>query len=243
MARTVNEIMNRELLSLRLDEPVDRAQSYILALGITGAPIVDAEGRPLGVLSLRDCIGRPPGTTARQCMTSPASTVRDDAPIAEAAKTLVDARRHRLVVVGANGHAVGMVSAVDVVAALLGEPVVHPAAFPHHDRATGLTWTDDTPLEMSRVEVAPEGPGLLVLVRGAAGQPERIVWAEATHELRSRLVDLLSLPQTPALTAILELTGLRYRAASVPEGGERQRALAVIAEQENEQRRPRNMQP
>ena len=241
MARTVDEIMNRELFSVFPDETAERVQGYILAMGITAAPVIDTDGRPLGALSLRDCIGRPAGATARQCMSAPATTVRDSAAVTEAARLLVDTGRHRLIVVDATGRAIGVVAAVDIVAALLGLPVVHPSAFPHYDRATGLTWTDDTPLEMSRVDVAPAGPGLLVLVRGAAGEPEWIVWAESTNELRTRLIDLLSLPQKPALTAILERGGLRFRAASVPDPTERRRLLSVVAEQECEQLLPRSV--
>jgi CBS domain-containing protein len=243
MARTVDEIMNRELFSVRPDEPVDRVRSYILALGITGAPVVDGHGRPVGMLSLRDAAGSPAGSTAAERMSSPATTVSIHAPIDEAARLVVDSRRHRLVVVDDAGRAVGVVSAVDIVAALLGRPVAHPDAFPHFDRTTGLTWTDDTPLELDRVEIAPEGPGLLVLVRGGVGQRERIVWAESTHEMRTRLIDLLSLPQSPTLQAILDRGGLRFRAASVRDDAERERALAAIQEQESEQWRPPSARP
>lgn len=245
MAQIVEEIMNRELFTLRPDEPVEQARRYLLALGITGAPVVDENGRPLGLLSLRDTLGGPPGARARERMTSPAVTVREDATIPEAAQTLVETRRHRLVVVDEAGRAVGMVSSVDLVAGLLGLPASHPETFPHYDRTTGLTWTDDTPLERSRIDIAPAGPGLLVLVRGGAGEPEQIVWAEATQDLRGRLLDLLTAPQPPPLSEILSRDGLRFRAASAPEEEERRRALAIVAAGKHGRgpRRPRNAGP
>jgi CBS domain-containing protein len=238
MALTVDEIMNRELLTLRPDEPVPWVIGYLMALGITAAPVVDEAGVPIGVVSLRDCVGRPPGATARDCMTTPVTTVLEHARVEVAARELVEKRRHRLVVVDVPGHAVGMVSAVDFVAALLGLPAAHPETLPHYDRGTGLIWADDTPLAMRHVEAAPEGPGLLLLVRGGVGERERVVWTEVTRSLRGRVLDLLSQPQPPTLRALLAQGGLRFRTAPVSSAAHARRALAVVADRANEEGDP-----
>lgn len=230
MARRVEEIMNRELFSVRPSERVDEALGYILALGITGAPVVDDDGRPMGMLSFRDLLGPDGGETARARMSEPVVSVPARATIEEAGRLLAETGYHRLVVVDVTGKAVGVVSALDVVRGLLGMPATHPATFPHYDHETGLSWTDDVPLEMDRVEAAPAGPGVLVLVEGGRGRADRIVWAEATHELRTRLLDLLALPQThlPRLALVLELPDLRFRAASVDDVDRAERLVSAL---------------
>lgn len=231
MATRVREIMNRELFSVRGEEPAEAVLKGILSLGITGAPVVDAGGRPLGMISLRDLVGPRPGATAAERMTSPAVTIPASARIEEAGRRLSETGYHRLVAVDETERAVGIVSGLDVVRGLLGIPAGHPAAFPHLDRETGLVWTDDLPLEARRVALAPQGPGLIVLIHGGAGVPERAVWAEACEEVRSRLGDMLARPQPDLLGAWLDHGSLRFRAAIHPDPGRRQAALGVVLHQ------------
>jgi CBS domain-containing protein len=224
----VSEIMNRELFGLGAEDTVDMALRAILLLGITGAPVLDGDGKPLGLVSLRDLVADKPGATVGERMTRPAATVAADARIAAAARDLARTGYHRLVVVDESGTAVGMVSAVDVIRGLMGLPASHPQSFPHVDRETGLSWTDDRPLEMGEIVAAPRGPGLLLLVHGSAGVPERIVWAEAPEDIRGRLMEMLTAAQPGLLGAWLEHGGLRYRAAAASEPAERSEALAAI---------------
>jgi CBS domain-containing protein len=235
MAIRVNEIMNREVFSLRPEDSADDALADLVALGITGAPVVDAEARPLGVVSLSDLAGRRAGETAGALMTRPAAVVRDEDPIAQAGRLMAGAGYHRLVVIDGDGRAVGVVSSLDVVRGLLGVPAVHPASFPHLDPELGLVWSDDQPLAQEHLEAAPDGPGLIVLVHGGAGIPERVVWAEAAQDVYARLTDMLSTPQTdqPVLDHWLRRGSLRFRAAAVREEGLRRRALRRVRERES----------
>jgi CBS domain-containing protein len=135
------------------------------------------------MVTLRDLVGRT-GATAGGIMTSPAATISADAPIADAGRRLAETGRHRLVVVDAEKRAIGIVSAVDIVRGLLGLPVATPRGpFPHLDEATHLTWTDDAPLDLAHLDAVPDGPGLLQLVHGGAGLPERVVWVESCENL------------------------------------------------------------
>jgi CBS-domain-containing membrane protein len=61
-------------------------------------------------------------------VTEPAATVPIDAPVGVAARALADDDAHQLVVVDADGRAAGMLSALDVVRALLGLAAKHPKA-------------------------------------------------------------------------------------------------------------------
>jgi CBS domain-containing protein len=227
MALRVSEIMNRELFSVGREDTVDMALRAVLLLGITGAPVLDEDGKPLGLVSLRDLVADKPGTTVGERMTRPAATVPADARIAAAARDLARTGYHRLIVVDDAGTAVGMVSSVDVIRGLIGLPAPHPASFPHLDRETGISWADDRALEMREIAAAPKGPGVLLLVHGSAGVPERVVWAEATEDIRGRLVEMLTTAQPGLLGSWLEHGGLRFRAAAVPEPAERGEALAA----------------
>jgi CBS domain-containing protein len=225
MAITVREAMNPELFSVRPEDRVEDALNGILALGITGAPVLDAEGHPRGMLSLRDFWTRS-GPTAAERMTAPAVVVPMNATLAEAGRLLAETGYHRLVVVEPDGCAIGVVSSLDLVRALLGLPVTHPAAFPHLDRSR-LAWSDDLPFEAAAFERAPAGPGVMLLIHGGASVPERIVWAESPENVRARLVDVLARPQRdlPLLAFWLARRPLRFRVAAIADADARQRTL------------------
>jgi CBS domain-containing protein len=216
MAKRVQEIMNRELFWVGPEERVEDVLGYILALGITGVPVLDAERRPIGMVSFRDLtwVG---AATVSDRMHKPALSVRAGSAIEEAARLIAQSGFHRLPVLDEHGSAIGLVSALDVVRGLVGAPAPHPRQFPHYDGERGLVWTDDTPLEPDWIEAAPDGPGVLLLVQGGANVTDHLVWAEPARNVRARLLDMVSLPQTgtPQLARILERSNLRYRAAAI----------------------------
>jgi len=215
MAILVEEIMNRELFSLGPEEAVDDALAYLLSLDISGAPVVDSDRRPIGMLSFRDAVEADSGRRVDAQMNSPVMTVRSSASIDEAGRLMAESGYHRLVATDDGGRAVGIVSALDVVRGLLGLPATHPSQFPHYDADTGLVWSDDVPFVAERIEVAPDGPGVFVLIQGGSEVRDRAVWVEATSNVFQRLLDLLTLPQTAsyALSRALELPNLCFRAA------------------------------
>jgi hypothetical protein len=230
MAIRVAEIMNPEVFSLRAEEGADDALADLIALGISGAPVVDQERRPLGVVSLRDLAGKRHGETAGALMTRPAAVVRAGETIPSAGRLLAQTGYRRLVVVDEQGRVAGLVSALDVLRGLLGLPAPHPASFPHVDRELGLVWTDDQPLVADGLEAAPAGPGLIVLTHGGAGIPERVVWVEASRDVYARLTDMVSTPQSeqPVLAYWLGRGPLRFRAAAVPQEDRRRRFVESI---------------
>jgi hypothetical protein len=134
-----------------------------------------------------------------------------------------------------------MLSALDVLRGLFGVPARRPAAFPHLDKEFGVSWSDDELLEADRLGKAPEGPGVIVLVRGGRRAWEVPVWVEACERVRTRLDELLSIPQSdsPALAALLSHGDLRFRAASVPDAAKRARIVEVLSERFRHQPLPR----
>jgi CBS-domain-containing membrane protein len=129
--RTVSEFMSRELLYLSQDARVDVARSHILDFGVTAVPVLDDEHRPIGVVSLRDLVhGR-----GRPQMSSPAHTIPADTPVEQAARTVAETNMHHLVVVDTTGRAVGMLSALDLLRALVGLPAAPPRRVSERDEA------------------------------------------------------------------------------------------------------------
>jgi len=236
MAQTVREIMNPELFSLKACDGADAALRYLSTLDISGAPVLDAEGRPVGMISFRDLVGTRRNGNVASRMSSPVACVGPHTSIREAARHLGEAGFHRLVVVDDDGHAIGIVSSLDLMRALAGLPASHPATFPHFDTATGLTWSDDTTFDVAHLERAPEAPGILMLRVGGAGETETDVWVEPSPNVRTRLREILCQPQTDRrLTLLLQRYGrrLRYRAAATS-GRPRDAALAVMHEREDQ---------
>jgi CBS domain-containing protein len=230
MAKHVREVMNGELFSLRPTDQADEAVSYLLALGISAAPVLDPYGKPVGYFALRDGLHNKTGPTVGERMSAPAYSIPINATVENAARLLADANLHHAAVVDERGFAVGAVSVLDVLKALEGLPVSHPPAFPHYDRETGLVWTDDTPLEIARLDAAPDGPGLLALIVGGLKRSETVAWAEACENVRTRLHELLSVPQEgkPVLARILGQQNVRFRAAFAPDQRARREALRAL---------------
>jgi CBS-domain-containing membrane protein len=125
MPKTVADIMNPKLLCLRDGDPLSLARSQIVKFGVTAAPVVDETHRPVSVLSLRDLFTQT-GETLQA--TAPVRCVAANASVADGARAIAASDVHHLVVVDENGVAVGMVSAVDFMRALTGEPARHADA-------------------------------------------------------------------------------------------------------------------
>jgi CBS-domain-containing membrane protein len=125
MPLTVADIMNRKLLYISEGDRLSLARGKIIEFGITAVPVLDEDHRPVGIVSLRD-LGND-GDRVRA--SSPVRVVRGGATVEDGARALAEYDLHHLVVVDDAGVAIGMVSAVDFVRALVGAPATHPRAF------------------------------------------------------------------------------------------------------------------
>jgi CBS domain-containing protein len=225
MAVRVSEIMNHELLSVGTGDAAGDVLALLLAYGISAAPVLDDARRPVGFVALRDLARAAGGSHVLSVMSAPADTVPMDATIADAAALMIARSRHHLVTVDGAGRAVGFIGTLDVLRGLLGQPVPHPSSFAHHDAQSGFAWTDEARLTFEHVDAAPASAGVFELVEAAAGQPNRVVWQEGTHDLRRRLRDMLTRPADapPHLVAAVIGGQLWFRCAPIP------RALADSA--------------
>lgn len=235
MSSLVREIMNRELFWVRPEDSVASARNGILALGITAAPVLDPGRHPLGIVSLRDLTDGPGTEPALERMTSPAVSVAQDDPVEFAAGKLAQTRLRHLLVIDHGGLAVGMVSAGDVLRSLMGLPPAHPPAFPSPELSTEPLFGEPWPLDLDAVlDHAPAGPGVFQLALGDDDGKSAVIWAESCDNVRSRMMNLLSLPleNAPALRSWIdrELLKLRFRVAEIDDPARRDEVVRALAD-------------
>ncbi len=123
----VADLMTMDPVSVQIDASVETAEQMLAAYGISGLPVVDADGHLVGVLSRTDLLleggpvvsqllrGRASGLRVGELMSHPALTVSLSATLAEAARIMRDERVHRLVVVNEQETPIGVLSATDYV--------------------------------------------------------------------------------------------------------------------------------
>lgn len=145
---TANDLMSRETVVLSGEMSLRHAAHLLSQAQVTGAPVVDAEGRCIGVLSATDFLhwakrgtdgpkkqpvdvqafsawqvidpeSLPPDRVS-DYMTSNPVLVSPLTPIGVLAQMMLDAHIHRLIVVDAEQKPIGIVSTMDVLAAVAG---------------------------------------------------------------------------------------------------------------------------
>jgi CBS domain-containing protein len=138
----VREVMTTDVAAARPETSLKEAAREMAARGISGMPVVDDDGRVVGVISEADLLGkerqepesgngvvgrlrhRPDPEAERRfeardvggAMTAPAITVESHCPVTAAAERMLAARINRLPVVQ-RGRLVGIVTRADLVRA------------------------------------------------------------------------------------------------------------------------------
>lgn len=144
----VADIMTREVVSARPETPVREVAQMMLERRISGVPVVDADGRVLGIVSEGDLIRRPEietdrlgrgwlgifvsdeerardfvkshGRRAHEVMTQPAICVAPDTALAEAVRLMERHQIKRLAVVE-GGRLSGLVTRADMLRAFVSQ--------------------------------------------------------------------------------------------------------------------------
>lgn len=120
----VEDIMTRNVMTVAPNTPVDDLAWGLTQKGVSGAPVQDAGGHLLGLVTKSDLAdpNRPNklhAATVEDVMSPFVFAVNASDSVLDAAKRMVDTGSHRLVVVDSSGHLAGIVSTMDVVRALV----------------------------------------------------------------------------------------------------------------------------
>ncbi|MEO8701643.1 MAG: CBS domain-containing protein [Kofleriaceae bacterium] len=129
----VSDYMCRDLETASPDTPLQLIARAMHGRGISAIPVVDNEGTITGVVSRTDLIhlgvrhsGRRwtspvmpfPRQVAADVMTGPPRVIEATMSLRHAGRMMVEHRIHRLFVVDDNDHAIGVISTVDLAAAV-----------------------------------------------------------------------------------------------------------------------------
>ena len=124
----VREVMTQALVLLRAETPLDAAWHTLHDAGVTGAPVLDAPGRLVGVISLADFADprrRGQSLTVGDAMTRVVYAVYADDPAVKAVHLMLREKIHRVVVVDERGALVGIVVPTDVLRVLVQQEESH----------------------------------------------------------------------------------------------------------------------
>lgn len=139
----VQDVMTTDVVTTTPDTSLKQAALALVQRGISGMPVVDDDGRVLGVVSEADILAKEgddrrsgggflqwlvdPGdpwistrfdaVTVGEAMSKPALTIQPGRPLAEAATIMLDEGINRLPVVDDDGKLTGLVSRGDLVRA------------------------------------------------------------------------------------------------------------------------------
>lgn len=120
----VRDIMTAEVFTVDADEPLEQAAMTLSSQLITGAPVRDADGNVIGVLSETDLLhrfieerGMPKGKVGG-AISGVVWSISPDDPAIDAVRMMTSRRIHRVIVVEAPGKLVGIVSTMDVLRAI-----------------------------------------------------------------------------------------------------------------------------
>jgi CBS domain-containing protein len=128
---TAADIMNPELVTVRPDASIESAIELLLSEHISGLPVVDGEGRLVGVITEFALLAvaydrRVKNHTVSQHMTHELITVEHDDPVSRVADLCI-VHRVRRVPVMRDGRLVGIIARRDVLRSLVAVPVMATA--------------------------------------------------------------------------------------------------------------------
>jgi len=121
----VRDYMTRHLVTFKAETDLFTAINRLLEHRISGAPVVDAQGALIGLLSEGDCLRgilsgvyyEATGGTVGNYMTTSVETVSPETDIIEVSERFLRGRRRRLPVVESN-RLIGQISRSDVLRAV-----------------------------------------------------------------------------------------------------------------------------
>jgi CBS domain-containing protein/rubredoxin len=111
---TAIDVMTPDPITFNQDTSVHEAAQTLAEHRISGAPVCDADGAIVGIVSEYDLIART-GTTVRDVMTRAVITVQDSDTLDRVRTLLITQRLKRVPVINDKGQLVGLISRADLV--------------------------------------------------------------------------------------------------------------------------------
>jgi CBS domain-containing membrane protein len=140
LALTAADLMTTPVMTIPKDMPLREAARLLARSDVSGAPVVDTDGRCLGVLSSHDFViwagaegestsfiapwgeiidvADAPDDEVCHYMTKQPVTVAPTTPVGKLAQKMVDAHIHRILVVTEQNRPPGIVTSTDILAAV-----------------------------------------------------------------------------------------------------------------------------
>lgn len=121
----LQDLMTRDVMTLTPDQEILQAMDLLVTRRLSGAPVVDASGAVVGMLSKKDCLKaalnasyyQEWGGKVRDYMTTPVSSLPPDMDVLEAAAVFQSSAYRRFPILK-DGRLVGQVSRLDLLRAL-----------------------------------------------------------------------------------------------------------------------------
>ncbi len=111
---SVKEIMTKDVVTVQSATPVREVADLLSERNVSGVPVVDDEGRVLGVVSELDVVSRR-GATAADIMSKQVISVTEDTDVDEVLHLFLNQRIRRVPVLSDGQHLAGIVSRSDLV--------------------------------------------------------------------------------------------------------------------------------
>jgi CBS domain-containing protein len=124
---TVRDVMNHHVVTIASNRLMVEAAQLLQEREISGLPVVDEQGRCVGVLSVADFVRCTTGLSASdssqakvaQHMSSAVQTIHADRRLLEAAEIMGAQHIHRIPVLDDDQRPIGIITSMDVVCSLL----------------------------------------------------------------------------------------------------------------------------
>jgi len=116
----VSDVMTKKVISISSQDSMADAARKLRDHSISGLPVVDSQERCTGILSALDFVKQAKDSDrVSQHMTSSVQSIGASQPLLKAARVMCTNHIHRLPVLDDQQRPIGMVTALDVVAALI----------------------------------------------------------------------------------------------------------------------------
>jgi CBS domain-containing protein len=208
----VCDIMTREPVSVEAAAPLDRVVRVLLSARFSGMPVVDAERRPVGIVTPSDLIGKGrlpvrlgllaaaagerldeilaelATRTAGEVMSAPPVTIGADRYVREAVDLMIERQLKRLPVVDERGRLTGMLSRLDVFQAIT-DAAPHWEALGRQQVLVGSLRTVADVMGRDPHAVSPDTPIEEVIRTIAANAVQRVAVVDRAGKLLGLIAD------------------------------------------------------